>query len=155
MEINYEKITNLSSNFPSHTLSLYRDDLFFIVSLPYQANAKRPRLKKSPPISSALKELKWGQSHFVVMKYIEKQIKNRYKSRIKAAYDGLKADQLRKDMYAEISSLKDHYVDFNGQKTGYAVTFVKGCQVSSSHLIHRAHRRSQTQRRTKRRGTLR
>lgn len=90
-----------------------------------QADARRPKLKKSPPISAALKELKWGESHFVVMKYLEKQIRNRFKPKIQGAYDGLKADQLRRDMMAEIEGLKDHYTEFNGQKTGYSVSFVK------------------------------
>ena len=93
--------------------------------IPNEADARRPRLKKSPPISGALKDLKWGESHFKVMKYLEGQIKKRYKMQIQSSYDGLKADQLRRDMKSEIEGLKDHYVEFNGQKTGYAVTFVK------------------------------
>jgi hypothetical protein len=95
------------------------------LSLLNSAEARRPRKKKSPPISEALKELTWGESHFKVMKYIEKLIKKRYKTAISSSFDGLKADKLRREMKAEIDSLKDHYVEFNGQRTGYAVTFIK------------------------------
>ena len=90
-----------------------------------KAEARRPRLKKSPPISEALKDLKWGESHFVVTKYLSKIIKERYNKAIKESYDGLKSDRLRREMKAEIEALKDAYTEFNGQRTGYAVTFIK------------------------------
>ena len=85
----------------------------------------RPRLRKAPPVSAALKDLKWGISHYEVMKYLEKIIRKKYRSKISKSYDGLKADRLRREMKEKIAELKSSHVEFNGQRTGYAVTFIK------------------------------
>ena len=95
------------------------------VNMTINTSDARPRRRKSPPISEALKDLNWGISHYEVIKYLSKIIEKQYRSRIAKSYDGLKADRLRKEMKSKIKELKKNYTVFNGQRTGYAVTFIK------------------------------
>lgn len=99
--------------------------VMFCVALFSTSAEARPRLRKSPKVSEALKDLKWGISHFEVIKYLEEIIEKQYRAKIKKSYDGLKADRLRREMKAKIKELNNDYVEFNGQRTGYAVTFIK------------------------------
>jgi hypothetical protein len=89
------------------------------------ADARRPKRKKKAQISSALQELRWGESHNVVIKYLAKVIKKRYKKIITRTLDGSKADRLRREMKQEVKDLRKDYIEFSGQRTGYSVSFLK------------------------------
>ena len=89
------------------------------------ADARRPKRKKKAQISSALQELRWGESHNQVIKYLAKVIKKRYKKIITRTLDGSKADRLRREMKQEVKDLRKDYIEFSGQRTGYSVSFLK------------------------------
>ena len=90
------------------------------------ATARRPKRKASAQVSSALQELKWGESHNQVIKYLSTVITKRYKKIITQTLDGSKADRLRRELKEEIKKLKKFYIEFSGQRTGYSVSFLKG-----------------------------
>lgn len=95
------------------------------VCLSGDAEARRPKRKKRAQVSSALQELKWGESHNRVIKYLAKVITKRYKKVITKTLDGSKADRLRREMKREIKDLRKFYIEFSGQRTGYSVSFLK------------------------------
>ena len=95
------------------------------VCLPVDAEARRPKRKKRAQVSAALQELKWGESHNRVIKYLAKVITKRYKKIITRTLDGSKADRLRREMKREIKDLRKFYIEFSGQRTGYSVSFLK------------------------------
>ena len=90
-----------------------------------EVDARRPKRKKKAQVSSALQELRWGESHNQVIKYLGKVISKRYKKVITRTLDGAEADRLRREMKREIKGLREGYVEFTGQRTGYSVSFLK------------------------------
>lgn len=89
------------------------------------AEARRPRRKELPKVSSALQNLRWGESHNTVIEYLGKVITKRYKAVITKTLNGTQADKLRREMRQEIKDLKKEYTEFSGQRTGYSVSFLK------------------------------
>jgi hypothetical protein len=89
------------------------------------AEARRPQPVTSPPISQALKGLKWGTGHKEIIKTISVTIKERYDDLVKSARDDVAVDQIRQQQRAELKVLEDSYVTFTGQRTGYEVSLVK------------------------------
>ena len=61
-----------------YSLSLSFTTLITPALFDYQAEAKRPRKSKKPPISQSLRGLKWGMGHLEIFTFLEKQIKTNY-----------------------------------------------------------------------------
>lgn len=86
--------------------------------------------QKAPPqsaeIDKAMGDLKWGQSREDVYSRFEGQIKDKYKPLISKARNAMEEDKQRAKQKDELSKLKTSVVDFNGKKTGWDVSFLKG-----------------------------
>lgn len=106
------------------TLALSAFTLALTLSPP-EAQARRPKPVASPPISQALKGLKWGTGHREILKTIGATIKGRYDEAVKSARDDIAVDKLRQQQRAALKALEDSYVTFTGQRTGYEVSLVK------------------------------
>ncbi|MET0283506.1 MAG: hypothetical protein ABW352_03530 [Polyangiales bacterium] len=100
----------------------------------YVAHAAPKKAKqaaqKAPPqsaeIDKAMGDLKWGQSREEVYARFENQIKERYKPLISKARNVMEEDKQRAKQKDELAKLKSSLVDFNGKKTGWDVSFLKG-----------------------------
>jgi hypothetical protein len=69
-------------------------------------------------------KFKWGMSHEDVIKAIGDQQHGRYVELIKKEQDIYKQDQLRQAERDEIQKVRDSYVQFDGQKSGWDVSIV-------------------------------
>jgi hypothetical protein len=81
---------------------------------------------QSAAISNAMGDLRWGMSREEVLaKYVE-QIKEKYRPLIAKATGALEEDKYRAKAKDELSRIKSSIVEFNGKKTGWDVSFLKG-----------------------------
>lgn len=86
--------------------------------------AKQAQSCVSPEISKTLGDLRWGMNSADVKTYFEKQIRERYRPGIAKAPGAIEEDRLRTKMNNELEKLRRGYVRFNGQNTGWEVSFV-------------------------------
>lgn len=95
-----------------------------------------PKKKKAPKqaqeapqsaeIGKAMGDLKWGTSRDEVLERFTSGIKEKYRPQIAKATGAIEEDKLRAKMRDELSRLKTSLVEFNGKKTGWDVSFLKG-----------------------------
>jgi hypothetical protein len=89
-----------------------------------------PKAAQEPPqsaeINKAMGDLKWGTTRDDVLARFTNEIKERYRPQIAKATGAIEEDKLRARMRDELSRLKASVVDFNGKKTGWDVSFLKG-----------------------------
>jgi len=88
-----------------------------------QAQQEAPQ---SAEIATAMGDLKWGTSRDAVLESFTSAIKEKYRPQIAKATGAIEEDKLRAKMRDELSRLKDSLVEFNGKKTGWDVSFLKG-----------------------------
>ncbi|HEX5656385.1 MAG TPA: hypothetical protein VFX59_04285 [Polyangiales bacterium] len=86
--------------------------------------------QKAPPqsaeIDKSMGDLKWGQTRDEVYTRFETQIKDKYKPLISKARSAMEEDKQRAKQKDELAKLKSSLVEFNGKKTGWDVSFLKG-----------------------------
>jgi hypothetical protein len=88
-----------------------------------------PKKKKGPvepviPYTDAVTEqmegLEWGMTWKKVISVFEQKVKDKYAKELSAtAGDALAEDQVRTKMLREMRKLKDSFIEFKGQRTGY------------------------------------
>jgi hypothetical protein len=81
---------------------------------------------QSAEIAKIMGELKWGTTRDEVFEHFSQSIKDKYKPKLAKAGGALEEDKLRAKMKDELAKLKSSIVDFNGKKTGWDVSFLKG-----------------------------
>jgi hypothetical protein len=92
--------------------------------------SKAARPGKTPTASASeldkLKgEFKWGMSSQEVVAKVQDKVRTTYQERLdKSANDPTRNDRLRKQMMADVDSVKSKLVKFDDQKTGYDVSIV-------------------------------
>ncbi len=108
--------------------------------------AKQVQTCVSPEISKTLGDLRWGMNSADVKTYFEKQIREKYRPGIAKAPGAIEEDRLRNKMNNELQKLRQSYVRFNGQNTGWEVSFVgeEFTHNNSEALLVVADERSQT-----------
>lgn len=75
---------------------------------------------KSDNIGNLLEDLQWGMTVKRVFSIFEKKIRAEYQEKMNAARGDLLAeDRIRSQMHKELNKVKDSYVSFSGQNTGY------------------------------------
>lgn len=79
----------------------------------------------SAAISPALGNLKWGASKEVVQKYLADQIRERYRKPLAKATDGIEEDRLTTVQNQELKKLRESYVQFDDQATGWDLGFLR------------------------------
>jgi hypothetical protein len=110
--------------------------LSFAVAMPAFAKGKKPPKaaaaessgKKSAPNPKALADLagkfKWGMTPDDIQKVIGETIKAKYQDQITKETDVYQQDTLRKQRDDEIAKVKDSYIKFDGQKSGWDVSII-------------------------------
>jgi hypothetical protein len=81
---------------------------------------------QSAEIDKAMGDLEWGMSRDDVMKKFVDGIKEKYRPLIAKATGAIEEDKLRAKARDEIGRIKTSLVEFNGTKTGWDVSFLKG-----------------------------
>ena len=75
---------------------------------------------KTDSVADLMEGLQWGMTVKKVFSIFEQKIREKYDEKMAAVQgDLLKEDQIRAKMYKELNEVKDSYVAFNGQTTGY------------------------------------
>jgi len=70
-------------------------------------------------------DFKWGMSPDDVVAKVQDRTRAAFDDRIKkTAEDPSRQDRVRKDMMAQVEHVKDKYLKFDGQKTGYDVSII-------------------------------
>lgn len=102
------------------------------IDVAHAAPKKKEKAKalKPPPqsaeIAKTMGDLKWGTPRDEVYAHFADAIKAKYKPLLAKAGGALEEDKLRAKMKDELVKLKSSEVDFNGKKTGWDVSFLKG-----------------------------
>ncbi|MFO0580279.1 MAG: hypothetical protein U1A78_40420 [Polyangia bacterium] len=78
----------------------------------------------SRAISELAGKFKWGMTPQEVMDLIEKDIRTRFEPKIRDQPDPAEQDRVRKEMRDAVEQMRNSYVRFNGQKTGWDVSIV-------------------------------
>jgi hypothetical protein len=81
---------------------------------------------QSAEIAKSMGDLKWGMGRDEVLNHFANAIKEKYKPLLAKASGALEEDKLRARMRDELGKLKSSLVEFNGKKTGWDVSFLKG-----------------------------
>jgi hypothetical protein len=87
---------------------------------------KKAEAPASEEIAKSLADVKWGMSKDEVEKVFVEKIKAKYKPLIAKTKDAVEEDRLRQVAKQELSRIRDGYVEFDGQSTGWDVSFLKG-----------------------------
>jgi hypothetical protein len=96
---------------------------------PKNKKAKTTVLKAPPQsaeIDKAMGDLKWGETRDAVYERFTGGIKEKYKPLIAKARNAMEEDKQRGKQKDELQKLRSSVVDFNGKKTGWDVSFLKG-----------------------------
>lgn len=80
--------------------------------------------QSSRAISELAGKFKWGMSPQETMDLVEKDIRTRFEPKIRDQPDPAEQDRVRKEMRDAIEQMRNSYVRFNGQKTGWDVSIV-------------------------------
>lgn len=87
--------------------------------LPREASEQTTRA-----VSELAGKFKWGMSPTECMDLIEKDIRTRFEPRIRAEPDPFKQDIIRREMMDAITQMRNSYIKFTGQHTGWDVSIV-------------------------------
>jgi hypothetical protein len=78
----------------------------------------------SPAIAKLVGKFRWGMTPEEAIKIVTDDVIARYDEPIKKEKDALKQDRIRKHMQDDLQKVKDAYVKFDGQKTGWDVSII-------------------------------
>ncbi|MCA9606354.1 MAG: hypothetical protein KC619_12195, partial [Myxococcales bacterium] len=81
---------------------------------------------QSAAIAESLGELRWGMEPQQVHAYFRTQIENTYRPRLAKAPGTIEEDRIRREMSDEIRRLRESYVRFEGTRTGWDLSFLRG-----------------------------
>ncbi|MCA9582847.1 MAG: hypothetical protein KC416_13705, partial [Myxococcales bacterium] len=77
-------------------------------------------------LHSALGDLKWGMTKKEVLDHFTKAIREKYRKPLAKAPDAIEADRLRHEMNEAIRKIHESVTSFDGETTGWDVSFLKG-----------------------------
>lgn len=81
---------------------------------------------QSAAIAESLGELRWGMEPQQVHAHFRTQIEERYRPLIAKAPGAIEEDRIRREMADEIRQLRESYVRFEGTRTGWDLSFLRG-----------------------------
>lgn len=87
--------------------------------------ATAERATYSAGIAEAMGELKWGMSKDEVLKHFNKQIEENYRLQMAKSKDILVQERLRRQMNDDLKRMHDSFVRFDGEATGWDVSFLR------------------------------
>lgn len=89
----------------------------------------QPAREAAPPnsaaIAEALGDLHWGMEPRQVHQYFVNKIRERYREPLTKAPGTIEEDRIRHDMENEIRRLRESYVRFDGDRTGWDLSFLR------------------------------
>ncbi|MET0341744.1 MAG: hypothetical protein ABW252_12135 [Polyangiales bacterium] len=88
--------------------------------------AKVQEAPQSAQIATSMGELKWGMTRDQVVEHFTNQIRDKYKPLLAKSSGAIEEDKLRARQRDELNKMKSSLVEFNGKKTGWDVSFLKG-----------------------------
>ena len=91
-----------------------------------RATSAQQSAPQSAAIAEALGELRWGMEPQAVHAHFRHEIEERYRVRISKAPGAIEEDRFRRDMADEIRRLRESYVRFEGARTGWDLSFLRG-----------------------------
>ena len=91
-----------------------------------QATQQPQAAPNSAAIAGALGELRWGMEPRAVHTYFSNQIQERYRQRLSKAPGTIEEDRIRRAQSDEIRRLRESYVRFDGERTGWDLSFLRG-----------------------------
>ncbi len=91
---------------------------------------KKKRVRHHAPneeaIDAAFGELKWGMSKKEVIEHFVKEIREKYRKPLATAPGAIEEDRMRRKMNVEIRKVHNSITKFDGNKTGWDVSFLRG-----------------------------
>lgn len=81
---------------------------------------------RSAAIGEALGELSWGMEPREVHQHFRGQIEERFRERFTKAPGAVEEDRLRREQQEEIRRLRESYTRFEGTRTGWDLSFLRG-----------------------------
>ena len=89
-------------------------------------NAARARTApRSAAIAPALGDIRWGMTNRQVFDHFRGKIAARYREQLSDIRDAVEEDRLRHEMTQEVQRVRRSYIRFNGQTTGWDVSFLR------------------------------
>lgn len=96
----------------------------------HAAPVKKPKVAQEAPksagIAQSMGKLRWGMSREQVLEHFTSGIKDKYKPLIAKATSALEEDKLRANMRDELARIRTSIIEFDGDKTGADVSFLRG-----------------------------
>ncbi|MEM9074691.1 MAG: hypothetical protein AAGE52_39715 [Myxococcota bacterium] len=90
-----------------------------------QAQPRAEQTPHSEAIAPALGDVEWGWSKRQLLGYFTKKLRAEYQPRINKARDAMTEDRLRHERDQRIRRMRDSYVSFTGQTSGYDSGFLR------------------------------
>lgn len=90
---------------------------------------RTPAAEQAPPnseaIAAALGELRWGMEPRAVHTYFANKVRERFRERLSKAPGTIEEDRIRAEMETELRRLRESYVRFDGDRTGWDLSFLR------------------------------
>jgi hypothetical protein len=86
--------------------------------------ANRP-IPFSESISEQMEGLPWGMTHGSVMAFFDKQVRAAYAEELKNSGGLVEEDRIRGNMLRDLAKLKNSYLEFKGQRTGFEGSLIE------------------------------
>lgn len=91
-----------------------------------QPAAQEQAAPRSAAIAPALGDLRWGMEPRAVHDYFRDKIRETYRVRLSKAPGTIEEDRIRHEMDEELRRLRESYVRFDGERTGWDLSFLRG-----------------------------
>ncbi|HJL16042.1 MAG TPA: hypothetical protein RMH99_10310 [Sandaracinaceae bacterium LLY-WYZ-13_1] len=91
-----------------------------------QQQQRQQRAPNSEAIERAMGDLEWGMEPRQVHEHFVNRIRESYRERLSKAPGAIEEDRIRHEMNAEIRRLRESYVRFEGDRTGWDLSFLRG-----------------------------
>lgn len=88
--------------------------------------ASSPAQDEESAIGASLEGLRWGMSPREVTEFFENRIRERFRQQQRDARDAITEDRLRSQQASEVRRLREGYTRFEGQRSGWDVSFLQG-----------------------------
>jgi len=87
--------------------------------------ARPTQAPNSDAIAPALGDIHWGMTKDEVLRYFTKQVREEFHPALTKAPGAIEEDQIRHQMSEKILRIRDSYIQFHGQTTGYDSGFLR------------------------------
>lgn len=93
---------------------------------PQPAAAAQQAAPQSAAIAESLGELRWGMEPRAVHQYFQNKIREDFRERLSKAPGTIEEERIRHEMEGRLRELRESYVRFDGDRTGWDLSFLRG-----------------------------